>query len=192
MGLERLALLGEFVGGFFVIVSLVYLAHQVRQNTRSLRTENYARVLDRMSTLQSQLSMDPDLNRVFVVGAEDPGRLSRSDRIRFAWALYELFGAAEFMYHQSREKGLPDAVWERWQATIGWWLSHPGMRMWWAAKPAPLAADFEAFGDDIIRNRPVDTASNERWRDFVAGVGMSPREPASPPREPASPPTPRP
>ena len=54
MGLERLALLGEFVGGFFVIVSLVYLAHQVRQNTRSLRTENYARVLDRMSTLQSR------------------------------------------------------------------------------------------------------------------------------------------
>ena len=42
MGLDSLAQLGEFVGGVFVVPSLVYLAHQVRQNTRSLRTENYA------------------------------------------------------------------------------------------------------------------------------------------------------
>lgn len=48
MDLDTLAKLGEFVGGFFVVLSLVYLAHQVRMNTKSLRSENYARVLERM------------------------------------------------------------------------------------------------------------------------------------------------
>ena len=173
MDLDSLAKLGEFVGGFFVVVSLVYLAHQVRQNTRSLRTENYARVLDRMSALQSRLSVDPHLNRILVVGAEDPGRLSRSERIRFSWALYELFGAAEFMYHQSREKALPPVVWARWEATLVWWLSHAGMRAWWAAKPTPLASDFEEFGQEVMRNHPMDPAVVERWRRFVAGEGLS-------------------
>ena len=72
MDLDTLAKLGEFVGGFFVVVSLVYLAHQVRQNTRSLQTENYARVLDRMSAVQSLLSVNPELNRIVVVGSGDP------------------------------------------------------------------------------------------------------------------------
>jgi len=172
MDLDTLAKLGEFIGGVFVVISLVYLAHQVRQNTRSLRSENYARVLERMSTLQARLSVDADLHHVFMVGAEDPGRLSRAQRIRFSWALYELFGAGEFMYHQSRDNALPPAVWARWEATIGWWLSHPGMRAWWAAKPAPLAADFEAFGNEVIRKDQFDAAAIERWRRFVAGEGM--------------------
>jgi len=43
LDLQFLGNLGEFIGGLAVIVSLVYLALQVRQNTQSLRTENYAR-----------------------------------------------------------------------------------------------------------------------------------------------------
>lgn len=181
MGLDQLAQIGEFVGGVFVVVSLAYVAYQVRQNSRFLRAENYARVLDRMSTLQSRISMDPELNHLFTVGAEHPERLSPADRVRFAWALYEMFGAAEFMYHQSREKALPPAVWARWEATMGWWFSHPGMRAWWRAKPAPLSADFEAFGDELLRTYRMDPNVLERWHAFVAGAGMAvkPAEPVA-------------
>lgn len=170
--LQTLANLGEFFGGMFVVVSLVYLAYQVRQNTRSLRSENYARLLDGMSTLQSRLAMDAELNHLFIVGAEDPSRLSRADRVRFSWALYELFGTAEFMYHQWQEGTLPPVVWLRWERTIGWWLSHPGMRAWWVAKPAPLAADFERLGDEMIREDRFDAEAVGRWHGFVAGEGL--------------------
>lgn len=173
MDLDTLAKLGEFVGGFFVVVSLIYLAHQVRQNTKSLRTENYARVLERMSTLQSRLSADADLNHIVVVGAQNPDALSRSERIRFSWALYELFGAGEFMYHQAAAKALPPLVWNRWDATLAWWLSHPGMRAWWRAKPTPFSSDFEAFASEVMRNRTVDAAVMGKWQQFVAGDGLS-------------------
>jgi hypothetical protein len=172
MRLDVLAQLGEFVGGFFVVISLVYLAYQVRQNTRSLRAENYARILTRMSELQSRLALDAGLNHVRTVGAEDPARLSRADRVRFSWALYELIGTAEFMFHQFREKTLPDAVWVRWEATLGWWLSHPGMRAWWRARPSPFSSDFEAFAEDLIRDDRFDKAAVDRWRAFVAGEGF--------------------
>ena len=172
MDLDSLAKLGEFVGGFFVVVSLVYLAHQVRQNTKSLRTENYARVLERMSTLQSKLSSDSELNRIVVVGAEAPGALTRSERVRFSWALYELLGAAEFMYHQAQQNALPAEVWGRWQATLVWWLSQPGIHAWWTAKPAPLSSDFQRFADELIRSQPVDEEAVRRWQSFVSGEGL--------------------
>lgn len=172
MDLDTLSKLGEFVGGFFVVISLVYLAYQVRQNTRSLRAENYGRVLDRMSTLQSAISADAELNRIFTIGAESPGRLTRSERVRFSWALYELIGNAEFMYHQSRDSTLPAAVWDRWNATLGWWMSHPGMRAWWIAKPTPFSVDFSEFVDALIRDDRYDAAAVGRWRQFVAGDSL--------------------
>ena len=169
MDLDTLAKLGEFVGGTFVVVSLVYLAYQMRQNNRSLRADTYGRLLDRMSALQSRLSADPDLNRVFMIGAENPERLSREARIRFTWALYELLGNGEFMYHQWREGALSPPVWERWQATLGWWFSHPGIRAWWASRPTPFAKDFEAFCDDLISHEHFDAKAQQRWRVFIAG-----------------------
>ena len=170
MDLDTLAKLGEFVGGFFVVVSLIYLAHQVRQNTKSLRTENYGRVLDRMSSLQSKLSSDRELNRIVTIGAQAPDQLSRSDRVRFTWAVYELLGAGEFMYHQAMEQALPESVWARWENTIAWWVSHPGIREWWRVKPAGLSADFEAFVDRLIRDTPIDHEAARRWELFVAGA----------------------
>lgn len=173
MDLATLANLGEFVGGLVVMVSLVYLAHQVRQNTLSLRTENYARILDRMSKIQSQIAIDRDLNRIVSIGSQDPGTLTPSERIRFTWAMYELIGAGEFMFHQGQDDTLPPDVWERWKATIVWWLSFPGIRAWWAARPSPFSTSFEAFVDEVIRSHPMDGRAAERWARFVAGDGPS-------------------
>jgi hypothetical protein len=178
MDLATLAQLGEFVGGLFVVVSLVYLAYQVRQNTTSLRAENYARVLVRLSTLQSNLSSDGELNRIVVIGAQTPEALTRTERMRFSWSLYELIGAAEFVYHQERAGALPAEVWERWQATLVWWLSNPGIQRWWAARPSPFSASFEALIDEIIRTAPYDPETAMRWEAFVAGdAGRDPGGP---------------
>lgn len=175
MDLETLARLGEFVGGFVVMVSLVYLAHQVRQNTKSLRAENYARVLDRLSTLQSNLSSDADLNRIVTLGSRRPESLTAPERVRFSWALYETMGAAEFVFHQAREKAFPEEVWERWRTTLGWWISNPGIRRWWSSKPVPFTPDFESLMEELILHNPVDVGQVGRWEQFVSMGGPGPR-----------------
>lgn len=177
MDLSTLAQLGEFFGGIFVVVSLVYLAHQVRQNTRSLRAENYARVLDRLSTLQSNLSSDAELNRIVVVGAQTPEALTRSERVRLTWALYELMGAGEFVFHQAKQGALPDEIWHRWRATLAWWISQPGIHAWWRARPSPFSASFESFMSELIENNPLDSEAVRRWEHFVAG-GEAPDDPS--------------
>jgi uncharacterized membrane protein len=53
MDLQYLANLGELVGAVVVVLSLIYLAVQVRQNTQAQRTENYSRALDRLAAIQT-------------------------------------------------------------------------------------------------------------------------------------------
>jgi hypothetical protein len=62
MNLQSLAYIGEIIGTVVVILSLVYLAVQVRQNTEAQRTENYARALERLATFQSMLSTDSEMS----------------------------------------------------------------------------------------------------------------------------------
>ena len=175
MTLETLANVGEFVSGIAVVISLVYLAFQVRQNTQSQRTENYARALDRVSTMQARLSVDRDMAELFGTGVLNTRVLKPGQRIQFAWAFYEMFGAFEFMYHQSQAGALPDEVWERWSATLSWWISFPGVRAWWRAKPTPFSSSFSAFVEARLGQGPPDADAARRWQEFVATGGSLPR-----------------
>ncbi len=169
LSLETLGYIGEFVGGMVVVFSLVYLARQVQQNTRSLRTENYARALERVSVTQSRLSSDAALSDVFGRGVLCAEALTREERIQFSWAFYEMFGAFEFMYHQAEAGALPEEVWKRWAGTLAWWISLPGVRAWWRARPTPFTESFSKLVDGYLADSPVDREAAVRFGEFLNG-----------------------
>ncbi|MCX2976228.1 hypothetical protein [Candidatus Marimicrobium litorale] len=58
MTLENVSQLGEFIGGFGVIFTLIYLAIQVRSNTGSQRADMTARVLEGLAAQQHTLGFN--------------------------------------------------------------------------------------------------------------------------------------
>lgn len=179
MDLQSLANLGEFIGGVVVVVSLAYLALQVRQSTRAQLTQNYGRALERLSYFQSNMSQSSDFSDLLFLGMTDPERLTPQQRIRFAWVFYELFGTYEFMYHQAVDGGLPPKVWARWHDTIVWWLLYPGVQAWWDARPTPFTADFSAYVDRQRMHGVADEAAQQRWTRFLHGARAVRREPVA-------------
>jgi hypothetical protein len=111
--LESLANLGEIIGAIAVVVSLIYLAVQVRQNTQAQQTENFSRALDRVAAMQATLSQDPATSVIFSKGVSEPSKLTPQERMRFTWVMYELFGAFEFMFLASEADAIPEEVWQR-------------------------------------------------------------------------------
>jgi hypothetical protein len=122
--------------------------------------------------MQSQLSRDTELSRFFTRGVADAFQLTPSERIQFTWALYEAFGAFEFMFEAAKTRALPEEVWARWSSTVAWWLSFPGVQSWWHHRPVPFSASFSSFVDAILRENVVDQAAAQRWLEFVAGKRM--------------------
>ena len=178
LDLEALANLGELVSAIAVVVSLAYLAYQVRQNTQSLRTENYARALERVAAIQARLSSDAGFAAVFTRGTIDPASLSSEERVQFAWVFYEMFGAFEFMFHQAETGALPPEVWDRWSDTLSWWISLPGVHAWWLARPARFSESFSRHVDARRAAGPADPDAAKRWLAFLRGGGAP--EPAGP------------
>ena len=168
MDLQTLANLGEVVGAAVVVLSLIYLAVQVRQNTQAQRTENYSRAQDRLAAIQSMLGKDSEISLIVSKGALDTSKLTPQERMRFTWSMYEVFGAFEFMFHASRTDAIPEEVWTRWSSAVAWWLTFPGIQAWWQARPIPFTESFTAFMESLLKENPTDLESVQRFQNFLA------------------------
>ena len=152
MKLDQLANIGELLGGIGVILSLLYLAFQVRDHSRGLRLESYGRSLDRLARMQERFAEDSEISKIYNKGLVEPEELSIDERIRFTWVLTEMFGAFEYMHYQQRKGDLPEEIWNRWVETIKFWLTYPGVRGWWYGKPSPFSDEFCSFVEQCIRD----------------------------------------
>ena len=88
MNWNAIGAVGEILGAVAVIVSLVYLAVQVRHNTESLRIQTLQRVMDRVGTSDSRASSEHVAN-VLARGRKSYLGLGEADRITFSYYMHE-------------------------------------------------------------------------------------------------------
>jgi hypothetical protein len=173
MNLQVLANIGEFVGGIGVILSLIYVAIQVRGNTRSQRNDIEARALERLASMQRELAANEDLNRIFMRCLLDPRSVSAAERVRYTWYMTEFFSAMEFLLQQYEQRNFDEANFQRWELTIRWWLTFPGIIDWWRCKPTPFRPDFEKYVEKLI-TLGYQQPNLEQWNAYLAGEPLSP------------------
>lgn len=166
MNLETMSQLGEFVGGIGVILSLVYLAFQVRSNTKSQRADMTARILDRMAAQQHTYAFDAEASKFFTRAITDPTQLTLDERNQFAWLMTEFLSAMEFLMQQYQAGNVDEQTWLRWSKTVDWWLSFPGIRAFWFGRPTPYTDAFTDYVEDRLVNGKGDF-NQENWRSFL-------------------------
>lgn len=174
MAVGLLESLGTIISLLAVALTLAGLAMRTRQNTQTLRSLTYSRALDRLAAAQARLAADAEMSELFSTGLRDPARLTRHERIRFTWLLYEMFGIFEFMHDQARARSIPPELWGRWSPTVAWWLTFPGIQAWWKAKPTPFNPRFSAFVESCIAQPSADEEANRRWQEFLNAPQAAP------------------
>ena len=151
LDITTLAAWGEFIGGIAVVVSLLYLASQIRQNSKLLRASTTS------ATTQSRLSwmampvQDPEVAKIFYDGLADYDSLSGTERQRFQLLLSSQFVGLIQEYEFHRDGIGSPGTWE--QSTLGmhWQLQQPGGQQWWREWRWSVPQEFRDFVDGLIR-----------------------------------------
>ena len=151
MNLEQLSQLGEFVGGIAVIISLIYLALQVRSNTVAQRSDIEARALERLGSMQHEMAANSELTTLHNRAMADIYSLDFNERVRITWWLTEYFSAMEFLHDQHRRGSVSEGIWWRWDRTFRWWLTFPGILVYWQCKPTPFSPAFSDYVEASIK-----------------------------------------
>jgi hypothetical protein len=131
MSLEDLGNIGEFVAAVGVIVSLIYLAVQIRQNTRSLRAGAFQQYRQQSAEL-SRLLAEPDMASVYRRGLDSPDQLTQEERTRFEAMMVFAFNSNENFFLLRQMGLLDDTLWAGGRtAYLRWLLRHDGAKEWW-------------------------------------------------------------
>jgi hypothetical protein len=86
---------GEFVGAIGVVLTLGYLAVQIRQNTRSNRVSAELGTLEQLTSWIRRFSTDKDAQRIWDLVADGSEPISPEDSRQWLWLIGEFFFGSE-------------------------------------------------------------------------------------------------
>lgn len=138
MNWDAIGAIAELAGAIGVILSLAYLAMQIRQNTgqmeRTTRAARGAAYQDALVNYQSYLTPvaeNGELAEIFRKGLQDFDELSEVERFRFMWILGGFVTNMDNIFYQHQDGLISD---ERWKVTLNslrWFIRTPGFKQWW-------------------------------------------------------------
>lgn len=152
MPIEVINAFAQLIAAVGVIVSLFYLAAQIRQNTRSMRAVVVDSLAHSLVDLLGPQAQNPESLRALSIVTENWNAASDEDRARslpFIFATFKLFENAWF---QQRQGTLDQQQWEGWDAYIRIYYHQPGVKTWWTMRRAAFAAGFR---DYVEKSQPV-------------------------------------
>ena len=163
MNWEAISAIAEVIGVILVIVSLIYLAVQIRQNTLSVRAQTELDTGRQWSELHSRVAHSPDMVDIWDKGLTTPDDLTPNEKRRFVWFVAEYFFLVENLYRQRQLGFISQDTWSQHESAVAGLLRHPVLQRWWASGVSPYSGAFrnaidaarEELGEGTWEYKPI-------------------------------------
>lgn len=140
----------EVLGTLAVLITLFYLARQIRQNTEEIHSTNYHGVTDSFNEINLALAGNADLARVFRLGNEAYEKLSEDEQYQFDFFMHATFRILDVIKFQSQHGTGDTTLWEFEKNSLDTMLAAPGVRKWWRKRPYNFSEDFVNYVENNV------------------------------------------
>ena len=165
MSLSDLASIGSFVSGLAVLVSLIYLSLQVRQNTLAHRVTAH---MGRYAFVQQQVQMlmDPAIAALTLKGFQDIENLSELEAYQIHNHLHAFIVGSEEMYWLHAQGSLDDHAFDTQMSVLLQILRSPAGRASWELGKSTMAPPFLKYVEPKLADLPIASPPPflEQWK----------------------------
>jgi hypothetical protein len=151
MDIITLAAWGEFLGGIAVVFSLIYLASQIRQNSKLLRVSTTISVCESDIEFAKLRMADPEMMLVVRAGFANRESLTAVEQERFDTFLDLCARVLQKSYFVQQDGAMKQSLWQGEQQGMAWILRQPGSRQWWDESGHTFCNEFGEFVDVLLR-----------------------------------------
>jgi hypothetical protein len=150
MSLNDLYLVSQIALAAIGVPTLIFLAMQVRQNTRQLRANAAHQFLETNKDLNIVMVGSKEAASVYVRGVKDFAALDDAERLQFVLWTGQYYQTFSNMYDLWKSGSLPETAWRPVRKHLIDMLAMPGTRYVWEsfARDA-LPSAFIAYGDRL-------------------------------------------
>lgn len=150
MNWEAMGAIGEVVGAVGVIVSLLYLALQIRQSSNVTRSATRQAISTTQIELVMRIAENPDLRATIGRWYEDGSTPMQDDDICDFMLRRAMLRAYENQYHQFKYGTFDADMWNTYSDGIKSTLLSAKGRAWWEMNRSQYSSDFVSFVEHEI------------------------------------------
>lgn len=145
MNWDAISAVSQLVGSIAVVISVLYLAVQLRSSTRVARVAAMDAAATALRDVTKPFMENAELARIWRVGLEHLDSLSKEDQARFFHAAHQFLKALETI-HYHYVYGLLDAqLWEGWKDLLQHYVATPGINHYLARRGSVFSERFCKF-----------------------------------------------
>jgi hypothetical protein len=152
--LQDLGSIGEFVAAIATLITLIYLAAQIRQNTRAVRSSAFQQIVDSLSGISLEIGLNREVSEILDRANSDFASLNGLERRRHWSVLLSLFRRAESVFFQSEQGTLQAESWEGIREFLRSVLEGQGARQFWDENSFAFNSRFRRFVETELLDRP--------------------------------------
>jgi hypothetical protein len=150
MNWEMLAAIGQLAAVFVGIPSLIYLAVQIRAQTKERRQSAVNVLTAQWGDLTCALHEDADFGAVFLRGLQSFAELDAVSKLRFSAFFNRLINVFEGMYFSHADGTLMGSSWDKIERTMSDFIAYRGVQEWWKTRRHWHTEEFGRVIDAII------------------------------------------
>jgi hypothetical protein len=163
---EAISAIGQIVGALAVVISLIYLAREVRSNAHATRLAAMRSTLDALNWFAKQITEHADLAELRSRGVHDYESLEGTDRARFNSYMHALFRTIEDVYYQHLEGHLDPHRWRGLEVVARELNAAPGVQAWWHSHSHWFAGEeFAKFINQLQQTGSLQGLYRESMKD---------------------------
>src|SRR6266436_7581994 len=159
---QMIGRLGQVLGPIGVVISLIYLAIQIRKRKRQSRNLAMNVLVTQFSELMSSQVQTLDLCDLWLRGLESYDELDGPSKLRFAAHLERQLRAADSLYLQFLDGALKPRLWPWFDRAIADVAAYPGFQKWWLTRK-------HWYSEELCRliDKHVQTSKPRLYGDYV-------------------------
>ena len=142
MNWDAASAIAEWLGVAAVVVSLLYVARQIRQNTQTVKAATELETGRQWSEFHSRMAHSGDMSDIWDKGLTDAESLSAEEKRKFIWLVAEYFFLVETLFRQREHGFLSEDSWEQHKSAVAGLLLHPVIQSWWGSGVSPYSPQF--------------------------------------------------
>jgi hypothetical protein len=145
MNWEAISAVAQLVGSLAVVISVLYLAVQLRSSTRVARVAAQDAAAAALRDVTKPFMENAELGRVWRAGLENLDSLSAEDQARFFHAAYQFMKALETIHYHYVYGLLDVQLWEGWRELLQHYVATPGIHYYLTERGAVFSRRFREF-----------------------------------------------
>ena len=151
--LQSAASVAEIIAAVGVMISIIYLAIQVRHSNRQSRLQTHSDTLNHMHAPIQQILAQPELAEIIRLGGISPDELTEADWFKFGYYYLMQFNMYEFLYAAQFDKSTAPQIWIGTDASWRNVFRHePGVRKAWREWRHAYTDPFQSYVDTAVND----------------------------------------